>query len=476
MTDQNKIQLASLFKTWSGQEVLRIGELPPSGSHREYVRIFGTKDTAIGVYNPDRKENRAFLTFSRHFRKYGLPVPEIFAEATNGLLYLEEDLGNMTLFSYLTEVRAQEGFTAGLIRTYEKVLDALVRFQTEAGPSLDYSVCYPRASFDRQSMLWDLHYFKYYFLKLAKVSFDEQLLEDDFNRFAGYLVSAGQDYFLYRDFQSRNVMLIKSEPFFIDYQGGRRGALYYDLACLLYDAKADLPEEVRQHLLEYYLTRVQEKISIDREAFMRYFHGFVLIRIMQALGAYGFRGFYEQKAHFLQSIPYAVQNLEHLLKQVSLPVEMPALRRVWEDIVANESLRNFPQAWPGLTVRITSFSYKNGIPMDETGHGGGFVFDCRALPNPGRLEQYRELTGMDEPVIRFLDERKEMQEFFEHVALLADKSVENYLQRGFHNLMISFGCTGGQHRSVYMAEKLAKYLKEKYDVKVVLKHREQEIR
>ncbi len=476
MTDQNKIQLASLFKTWSGQEVLRIEELPPSGSHREYVRIFGTKDTAIGVYNPDRKENRAFLTFSRHFRKYGLPVPEIFAEATNGLLYLEEDLGNMTLFSYLTEVRAQEGFTAGLIRTYEKVLDALVRFQTEAGPSLDYSVCYPRASFDRQSMLWDLHYFKYYFLKLAKVSFDEQLLEDDFNRFAGYLVSAGQDYFLYRDFQSRNVMLIKSEPFFIDYQGGRRGALYYDLASLLYDAKADLPEEVRQHLLEYYLTRVQEKISIDREAFMRYFHGFVLIRIMQALGAYGFRGFYEQKAHFLQSIPYAVQNLEHLLKQVSLPVEMPALRRVWEDIVANESLRNFPQAWPGLTVRITSFSYKNGIPMDETGHGGGFVFDCRALPNPGRLEQYRELTGMDEPVIRFLDERKEMQEFFEHVALLADKSVENYLQRGFHNLMISFGCTGGQHRSVYMAEKLAKYLKEKYDVKVVLKHREQEIR
>ena len=449
-------------------------ELPPSGSSREYVRIFGARDMAIGVFNPDRKENRAFLSFSKHFRSYGLPVPEILIEAENELLYIEEDLGNITLFSYLTEVREQEGFTRDIVRTYEKVLDHLVRFQVEAGPSLDYSVCYPRASFDKQSMLWDLHYFKYYFLKLARVPFDEQLLEDDFNRFADYLVSAGQDYFLYRDFQSRNVMLINGEPFFIDYQGGRRGALYYDLASLLYDAKADLPEEVRQHLRDYYLTRLKEKAKVDEPSFMQYFYGFVLIRIMQALGAYGFRGFYEQKAHFLQSIPYAVQNLENLLKEVSLPGDLPALTQVWETIVDNKSLRSFPEAYPGLTVTITSFSYKNGIPMDESGHGGGFVFDCRALPNPGRLEEYRELTGMDEPVIRFLDERKEVQDFFEHVKAIVTGSVKNYLQRNFHHLTVSFGCTGGQHRSVYMAEKLAKYLREHFDVKIVLKHRERE--
>lgn len=474
MKDRYKIQLASLFMTWSGQDILRMEELPPSGSNREYVRIFGPDDTAIGVFNPDRKENRAFLSFSKHFKEYGLPVPLVYAESEDCLLYLEEDLGNVTLFSFLTEVREQEGFTEEIIRVYEKVLDHLVRFQVEAGPSVDYSVCYPRASFDKQSMLWDLHYFKYYFLKLAKVAFDEQLLEEDFHHFSDYLISAGQEYFLYRDFQSRNVMLIKGEPFFIDYQGGRRGALYYDPASLLYDAKADLPEEVRQHLLDYYRASIQGKIKIDPDVFVKYFQGFVLIRIMQTLGAYGFRGFYEQKAHFLQSIPYAVQNLENLLERISLPVELPALTKVWKDIIANQSLRSFPQTYPGLTVKITSFSYKNGIPMDETGHGGGFVFDCRALPNPGRLEQYRELTGKDETVIRFLDERREVQEFFENVKEMVSRSVEDYLQRNFHHLMVSFGCTGGQHRSVYMAEKLAKYLQEKYDVQVVLKHREKE--
>ncbi len=459
---------------WAEEEVLRMDELPPSGSNREYVRISGARKNAIGVFNPDVKENIAFLTFSRQFREAGLPVPEIYAVTGDKLLYLEEDLGNMTLFSYLTEVREQQGFTDELTTIYEKVLDHLVRFQTEAGPAIDYSVCYPRASFDKQSMLWDLHYFKYYFLKLAKVSFDEQELEDDFHRFADYLVSAGQDHFLYRDFQSRNVMLIKGEPWFIDYQGGRRGALYYDLASLLYDAKADLPEEMRTRLRDHYLKQLSRKIQVDQKSFGEYFHGFVLIRIMQALGAYGFRGFYEQKAHFLQSIPYALQNLEYLLGQLSLPVELPALRRVWEALVANENLRSFPQAYPGLTVRITSFSYKNGIPMDESGHGGGFVFDCRALPNPGRLEQYRELTGRDEPVIRFLNERREVREFFEGVKALVDRSVENYLQRNFHHLMVSFGCTGGQHRSVFMAERMARHLQEEYDVKVVLKHRELE--
>ncbi len=472
MTEQNKIHLASLFRGWAGEEVRRVEELPPSGSDREYVRITGATRQAVGVHNPDVKENTAFLTFSRHFRGAGMPVPAIYAVSDDRCLYLEEDLGDTTLFAHLTEMRKGKEFPASLVRLYEKVLDHLVRFQTVAARGLDYSVCYPRAAFDKQSMLWDLHYFKYYFLKLARVPFDEQELEDDFHRFAGYLVSAGQEHFLYRDFQSRNIMLVKGEPWFIDYQGGRRGAFYYDLASLLYDAKADLPEEVRQHLREHYLARLQEQVEVDPHTFVQYYDGFVLIRIMQALGAYGFRGYYEQKTHFLQSIPYALQNLEHLLGRLDLPVELPALRKVWQALVDNAELRAFPAEEPGLTIRITSFAYKHGIPIDESGHGGGFVFDCRALPNPGRLEQYRDLTGRDEPVIRFLEERKEVREFFENVKRLVSNSVENYLQRNFHHLMVSFGCTGGQHRSVFMAERMAAFLKEHYDVKVVLKHRE----
>jgi len=449
-------------------------ELPPSGSNREYVRITGATRKAVGVFNPDVKENIAFLSFSRHFRQEGMPVPAIYAVSEDRLLYLEEDLGNQTLFAYLTEVRRREGISPAVVQVYEKVLDHLVRFQTDAGRGIDYRVCYPRAAFDKQSMLWDLHYFKYYFLKLARVPFDEQLLEDDFHRFADYLVSAGQEYFLYRDFQSRNVMLVEDEPWFIDYQGGRKGAFYYDLASLLYDAKADLPEEVRAHLRDHYLSRLSRRVKVDEELFRQYYDGFVLIRIMQALGAYGFRGYYEQKSHFLQSIPYALQNLEHLLGRLALPVALPALEQVWRDLVGNAALRTFPVDEKGLTVRITSFAYKNGIPMDESGHGGGFVFDCRALPNPGRLEQYRDLTGRDPEVIRFLEERKEVGEFFEQVKNLVVSSVENYLQRNFHHLMVSFGCTGGQHRSVYMAERMARHLREHYDVKVSLLHRELE--
>ncbi|NOY37331.1 MAG: phosphotransferase [Chlorobi bacterium] len=454
---------------------MRAEPLPPSGSNREYIRLFGPKMTAIGVYNPDSRENEAFLSFSEHFRKHGLPVPEIYESAPSDFIYLEEDLGNTTLFSYLTEVREQEGLTAEIGDIYRKVIDHLVRFQVEAGKSADFSVCYPRQAFDQQSMLWDLHYFKYYFLKLAKVPFDEQLLEDDFHRFADYLLQTGTDYFLYRDFQSRNIMLVKGEPYFIDYQGGRKGALQYDLASLLFDAKADLPESLRNELLEYYLERIGGIVKTGSEEFRQYFYGYVLIRIMQALGAYGFRGFYEQKAHFLQSIPFALQNLEYLLNKVRLPLDLPALHVVWERIVMNRKFRSFPEAYPGLTVRINSFSFKRGMPMDETGHGGGFVFDCRALPNPGKLEEYRELTGMDTEVAQFLDDRKEVNTFKSHVRALVSQSVENYLERNFKNLMINFGCTGGRHRSVYMAEDTVRFLKDHYPVTVVLRHLEQEL-
>lgn len=463
-----------MFQEWSGEESVRAVPLPPSGSNREYIRLFGPKHTAIGVYNPDARENKAFLAFSRHFKKHGLPVPDIYAADTNHFVYLEEDLGNTTLFGYLTEVREQEGFTDELAGIYRKVVDNLVQFQADAGKSVDFSVCYPRPAFDKQSMLWDLHYFKYYFLKLAKVPFDEQYLEDDFHTFADYLLRADTDYFLYRDFQSRNIMLIKGQPYFIDYQGGRKGALHYDLASLLYDAKADLPGSLRQELLDYYLEKASAYVQ-DKTEFKQYFYGYVLIRIMQALGAYGFRGFYEQKAHFLQSIPYALQNLEKLLRDFSLPVELPALYGVWERLVMNPKLRSFPEARPGLTIRMNSFSFKRGMPMDETGHGGGFVFDCRALPNPGKLEKYRELTGMDTEVARFLESREEVIQFRRHVREMIRQSVENYLERNFNNLMINFGCTGGRHRSVFMAEDTAQWLKKNFPVTVILRHLEQEI-
>lgn len=466
-------KLKALYREWAGEEVLRAEPLPPSGSNREYIRLFGARHTAIGVNNPDAKENRAFLSFSDHFRQAGLPVPEIYGRDPKTGVYLEEDLGNTTLFDYLTEVRAQEGLTPEIGTIYRKVITELIRFQVEAGKTLDYSVCYPRPAFDKQSMLWDLHYFKYYFLKLAKVRFDEQQLEDDFHRFSDFLLHTGTGYFLYRDFQSRNIMLVNQNPYFIDYQGGRKGALQYDLASLLYDAKADLPESLREELVNDYLSKISEHLSMNEEEFRQFFDGYVLIRIMQALGAYGFRGFYEQKAHFLQSIPFALQNLEYLLNRVRLPVDLPALHGVWEQLVTNKRLRSFPEAHPGLTIRVNSFSFKRGIPMDESGHGGGYVFDCRALPNPGKLEKYRELTGMDNPVIQFLESRDEVKTFREHVRAVVRQSVENYLDRGFNHLMISFGCTGGRHRSVFMAEDTARWLEQEFPVHVILRHIEQ---
>jgi hypothetical protein len=324
-------------------------------------------------------------------------------------------------------------------------------------------------------MMWDLNYFKYYFLKLAKIPFDEQKLEDDFEKFTKFLLSTERDYFLYRDFQSRNVMLLEDKPYFIDYQGGRKGALQYDIASLLYDAKADIPQEVRGHLLETYMTELQSMIDFDRESFLEFYHGYVFIRIMQALGAYGFRGFYERKAHFLKSVPYAIRNLEILLHTIKLPVEVPALTEAWSHLVRSTYLRQLGDADLRLIVRIQSFSYKRGIPWDEKGHGGGFVLDCRALPNPGRYPEYARSTGNDEDVITFLKKEHDVSLFLRHVYQIVDQAVMNYQKRNFTDLMIAFGCTGGQHRSVYCANQLSTYLKEKYKIDVEVRHREIEM-
>lgn len=467
--------LKELFVSHFGESPDSSVPLKGGGSDRKLFRLANANRSVIGVTNADRQENIAFLEFSRHFRKCGLPVPEIYVEDLDRGIYLEEDLGDTTLFHWLTERRSRAGFSARLIEIYTQVVQMLPQFQIVAGKTLDYRFCYPRGSFDRQSMRWDLNYFKYYFLKLAQIPFNEQALEDDFDRLTEFLLAAERDFFLYRDFQSRNIMLKDGAPYFIDYQGGRKGALQYDIASLLFDAKADIPFEAREVLLQRYLDAAAKLTKIDRPAFVQHYYGYVYIRIMQALGAYGFRGFYERKSHFLQSVPYAIRNLEVLLRSVELPIELPALLQVFKRLVTSSVLRQFGEAELKMTVRLQSFSYRGGMPRDEKGHGGGFVFDCRALPNPGKFEAFNKLTGKDPEVIAFLEKEPAVQNFLNHIYAIVDNVVENYQQRNFTDLMIAFGCTGGQHRSVYCAGMLAQHLREKFNnLNVEVRHREQE--
>jgi aminoglycoside/choline kinase family phosphotransferase len=440
------------------------------GSGRAIVRLAAGKLSAIGVVYSVREENVAFLEFSRHFFRRGLPVPEIYAEDLRQGAYLEEDLGDTTLFEFLGKNRAGESIAPTAIEAYRKVVAVLPRFQVEAGRDLNYKMCYPRSSFDRQSIAWDLNYFKYYFLRLAGVPFNEQALERDFARLTKFLLGARNNFFLYRDFQSRNVMLRGGQPFFLDYQGGRKGALQYDIASLLYDGKADLPPELRRQLLDDYLDCLGGFIGVDREAFMEHYYAFVYVRIMQALGAYGFRGFYERKAHFLQSVPYALKNLRWLADHVKLPIALPALMDSFQDMLASEKLRDLASPAEGLTVRIFSFSFHREMPADESGNGGGFVFDARGLPNPGREEQFRMFTGKDTAVIDYLNRQESVHQYLASALSLVDASVASYRHRGFRNLMVSFGCTGGQHRSVYLAEQLAKHLRAGAGVDVVVRH------
>ena len=468
--------LQKLFEAHFHLPVERIellhGELSASG--RKLSRLFAGNKTAIGVEYGVREENVAFLEFSRHFLRHGLPVPEIYGEDLKHGIYLEEDLGNTTLFDFLAKNRDGEEIGEAVVDAYRKTVAVLPRFQVEAGRDLNYKVCYPRGSFDRQSISWDLNYFKYYFLKLAGIPFNEQGLEDDFERLTEFLLSADRGYFLYRDFQSRNVMLRAGEPFFLDYQGGRKGALQYDIASLLYDAKADLPPELRQQLLDLYLRRLGDFIHLDRGAFMRHYHAYAYVRIMQALGAYGFRGFYERKVHFLQSVPFALKNVRWLLQHAELPIALPTLMDAFQRMSASEKFQIVAPKGVRLVVRIFSFSYRRGLPQDETEHGGGFVFDARGLPNPGREERFKALTGKDLPVIEYLNQEESVHQFLASVTSLVDSSVSNYQGRGFENLMVSFGCTGGQHRSVYLAEQLAKHLRARNGVDVAVRHLELE--
>jgi len=464
--------LKQLFEQHFGAPAERVvplqGEL--GGSGRKIIRLIAGNARAIGILYGVREENNAFLSFSRHFRRHGLPVPEIYGEDPDRGAYLEQDLGNTTLFEFLSEHRDGETIAPEAVDAYRQVVEVLPRFQVEAGRDLNYSECYPCASFDRQSITWDINYFKYYFLRLAGIPFNEQALENDFWRLTEFLLSANCDYFLYRDFQSRNVMLPEGRPYFLDYQGGRKGALQYDIASLLFDAKADLPPDVRQLLLDHYLDALQQHVDISREEFLKHYYAYVYVRIMQAMGAYGFRGFYERKAHFLQSVPYALKNVRWLLHNVALPVPLPTLMDTFRNMLASEKLNSLASEAENLVVRVFSFSFHRGLPKDDSGNGGGFIFDGRSLPNPGREERFKQLTGRDASVIDYLNQQESAHQFLASVFTLVDASVGNYQERGFKNLMVSFGCTGGQHRSVFLAEQLARHLHGRRGIEVKVRH------
>jgi aminoglycoside/choline kinase family phosphotransferase len=408
----------------------------------------------------------------------GLDVPKVLAVSDDEMNYVQQDLGNVLLFDYIAEGRKTGVFSAKEKDMLRKTMRALAKFQVLGAEQFDFNQCYPQPEFNLRSILWDLNYFKYCFLKATGLDFQEDKLENEFERLAYILLQSKMSAFMYRDFQSRNVMVVEREgdeakelvPYFIDFQGGRRGPVYYDVASFLWQAKANFHPDLREELVEEYIDELQKYMPVNREEFYETLKHFVLFRTMQVLGAYGFRGYFEKKPHFLQSIPFAIDNLRHLLKHAS--EDYPYLIEVLQHMTEMKQFKDVGVRKP-LVVRVMSFSYKKGIPADPSGNGGGFVFDCRAVNNPGKYERYTHFTGMGEPVIQFLEEDGEIFPFLEQAYQLVDFSVKRYIDRGFQNLMVSFGCTGGQHRSVYSAEQMAKHINEKFGVEVQLIHREQ---
>ena len=469
--------LEKLFEKHYGKCPKKIEKLPPSGSNREYFYMCADNDECIGTIGSELKENEAFKSFSDSFFKASLPVPEILETSADGFLYLQSFIQGVSLFEYLEKHRTEDYSPDNqTLEYYKEVLKELPKFQTIGKKVIDFSKCYPRQKFDSRSVMWDLNYFKYYFLKASHTIFDEEKLQEDFQKITECLILCDSDFFMYRDFQSRNIIISNDgKPYFIDFQGGRLGALQYDVASLLYDGKAALNPQIRTVLLDFYLSELKKYVEVDTENFKKYFSLFALIRVLQAMGSYGYRGFLEKKEHFLLSIPPALNNLKYLLENSLFPVDFPHLRQVLFSMIENPTLKsdNFkPQT---LTVSVKSFSYKRGLPYDSSGNGGGFVFDCRAIHNPGRYEKYKMLCGKYSQVIEFFKQEPEMEEFINLSQQMVAISVRKYLKRGFKNLSVNFGCTGGQHRSVYSAEKMAEFLKNNFpNLNVELKHLELE--
>ena len=465
-------QITTLYSEQFHSVPSHIEKIPQSGSDRVYYRVTGST-TCIATVSKNIKENQTFLTFSRHFKSQNCPVPTIFSVSDDETIYLQEDFGDISLLDELQ----QHGYHEHVYGLFQQCLQQLAHLQIKGHKNLDYNWCITSKEFGKQAILSDLLYCKYYFLDTLKIPYDKEKLIDDFDALSNYLTHVDHKYFMFRDFQSRNVMVKDGLVNFIDYQGGMLGALQYDVASLLWQAKAELPDNWKNNLLEYYMDCVDDVLQtkIDRTRFISQYNGYVLIRLLQVLGAYGFRGLFERKAHFLTSIPIALKNLKWFLSNRRVGIVLPEFERLLGLMVEDEIIQRFEPiqatADTALVVHINSFSYKTtGIPKDETDNGGGFVFDCRSIFNPGRFEQYKIQTGRDKEVKDFLEQQTKMPQFLNSVYNIVDIAVEDYLQRGFENLQISFGCTGGQHRSVYAADALTRHLKNKYGVKIELQH------
>lgn len=464
-----KIRAAAIL----GKQVTHVEKLPESGSNRTYWRIFCNQESFIATYNANTAENRSFIALSNHFKENNLPVPEIVGVDKDEKLYIQSDLGSYSLYDLILESRKKPELQTLVKAMFRQVIDNLLRFQFVKAP--DINMFFSRISFDKTSMMWDLNYFKYYFLKLAYIPFDEEALEADFEAFSSHLAQVPSHYFMYRDFQSRNIMIKDGKPYFIDFQGGRRGALQYDLASLLYDSKADLSPEFRNEMLDYYCQRMEDKKLVSVSLFKQFFDDFVLMRIMQAFGAYGYRGYYEKKSHFLQSIPYAARNLKSLIDKNEYRKNYPELYKVWTYIIdkfyKNEVVDDEDET---LQIHICSISLKKHYPDINPVYGGGFVFDCRSLPNPARDPELNKLTGLDDEVIEMLSNNEAVDRFLRNALNMARDSIENFMERGFKYISFAFGCTGGRHRSVYCAETFRRELQYIYgnDVKIQIRHYE----
>lgn len=465
-----------LFQSYAQKKADRIEKLPQSGSDRVYFRIYAGKETFIATWNLNVKENNTFIKFSNHFNALGLPVPQVFCMNEEHTIYIQQDLGQESLLDKLE----QQGKNDASYALFQQSLKELAHLQIKGHEGLNYDWCLTAKEFGKQAIMSDLLYFKYYFLDTLRMPYDKQALLDDFDVLSTYLTRTEYKYFMFRDFQSRNIIVQNGQVSFIDFQGGMRGALQYDVASLLWQAKAELSEEWKDNLLNYYMDQIDGLLEhpVDRTLFVSQYNGYVLIRLLQVLGAYGFRGLFERKAHFLSSIPLALRNLKFFLEHKRVGIVTPEFDRMLRIVVSDEIIERFtpPQATADtpLQVVINSFSYRKGIPEDESENGGGFVFDMRGILNPGRFDEYKTLCGKDKPVMDFLEQRTRMNEFLNSVWDLIDITIEDYLKRGFSNLQINFGCTGGQHRSVYAAEQTARHLKNKYKLKVHLTHTNQD--
>ncbi len=470
--------IKSFFQSFNSDEIKSFEKIPKSGGDRIYFRIQTESNSYIATYNENLKENIAFFHFTYYLRKVKAPLPEIYSIHPDQNIYLQEDFGDISLLNELEK----HGLNEHVYDLFKKSLKALAWLQIKGDKKVDYNFTITSKEFGKQAIMSDLLYFKYYFLDPLKVAYDKEKLIDDFDALSNYLTHVKHKHFMFRDFQSRNIFIKDNEVHFIDYQGGMKGALQYDVASLLWQAKANLPDEWKNSLLDYYMDCVSEiiKSPLDRIRFVSQYNGYVLIRLLQVLGAYGFRGLFERKAHFLTSIPLALNNLKWFILNKETGIALPEFERVLHLIVEDGIIDKFrpiqADEQSPLVVRINSFSFiKRGYPEDKSVNGGGFVFDCRGLLNPGRLEEFKQITGRDKRVIDFLEQQTKMPEFINNIYNLLDIAVEDYLKRGFSSLTVNFGCTGGQHRSVYAADALARHLRNKFNVKIDLHHLEQNI-